>query len=85
MYTSAIITTYTNITIIVNLDSYAELNIVYYNFALKYNFRRVAIKALPVRYFDNVFYKNSSVFKVLLKLTDTRRHTRTLIIPYTAL
>ena len=40
--------TNTNISIIVDLNSYAELNIISYKFALKYNLRRVAIKALPV-------------------------------------
>ena len=70
---------------IVNLNSYAELNIISYNFTLKYNLQRVAIKALPVRYLNDAFYKSFNIFKVLLKLTNSRRYTRTLIVPYTAL
>jgi len=64
MRTNAVLLTLFPFNITLELDSYAKLDIINYNFAQKYNLRRVAIKVLRLRYLNGVIYENFGVFKI---------------------
>jgi len=66
MRTNAVLLTLFPSNIILELDSCAELDIIDYDFAQKYDLRRVAMKAPRLRYLDGVAYENFGVFEVLV-------------------
>jgi len=85
MRTSATLFSSSDLIITVDLDSCAELDIIDFDFAIKHNLQRIAMKAPRVRYLDNVSHESFGVFEVPIQLTDSRGCTRTLTIPCTAI
>ena len=85
MRTNAVLLTSFPSNITLELDSYAELNIINYDFAQKYDLRRVAIKAPRLRYLNGVAHENFGIFKIPVQVTDSRSYIRSLTIYYTAI
>jgi len=84
MRTNTVLLTSFPSNITLKLDSYAELDIINYDFAQKHDLRRVAIKAPRLRYLNEIAHENFGVFEVPVQVTDSRSCIRSLTIYYTA-
>ena len=85
MRTNAVLLSSSSLSITVELDSCAEIDIIDHAFALKHNLRQVADKSPRLRYLDGEAHESLGVFEVPIQLSDSRNRTRTLTIPCTAI
>jgi len=83
--TNAVLLSSSSLSITIELDSYAKIDIINHTFALKHNLQQVANKSPRLQYLNGKAHKNLGVFEVPIQLSNNQNRTRTLTIPCTAI
>lgn len=72
-----------HIPIIIDLDFYAKVDIINYQFTLQYWLKQVAKKTPLIRYIDGLLHETFNIYEILIQVCNNRNYLRSLIIYYT--